>query len=150
MTAGKFSLKLDRSKVIQRHDRRNRTLLMRTGGYSRALMRNQMKRAPKKFPSNSKPGEAPRTREGSLKRNISFAFDSAGPSVVTGPDTFATKTKPRGGKTGAEMLNEGGFASLTKPGGEKVAATFKPRPFTVKPLEGGAEFLATQTAKTPL
>lgn len=150
MLASAFSLKLDRSKVLERHDRRGRTLLMRTGGYSRALMRNQMKRAPKKHPSNSKPGEAPRTREGSLKRNISFAFDSGGPSVVTGPDSFATRTKPRGGKTGAELLNEGGFASLAKPKGEKVAAAFKPRPFTVKPLEGGAEFMAQQTAKIPL
>lgn len=188
-----FSMFLDRSNVFERLDRRNKTLLLRTGGFTRTAMKNQMKRAPKKktiqraidddgaevlidnagrmhrrdgtylpashadkivqaqrVHNNSKPGEPPYAREGSLKRLIYFGFDPAGPSVVVGPMRFATRTRPGGGKSVPELLNEGGVAKLAMPGGETVSATFKPRPFTPRPLAAGAEFLARETEKVPL
>lgn len=143
------SMFLDRSKVFKALDRKRQVVLLRTGGYTRTIMRNSMKRAKKGPGGGSKPGQPPRYRIGTLRNKIAFGFDPRTESVVVGTENFRTKTKPAGGKTTAELINEGGTARITTPAGV-TRASYAPRPFTPPAEAAGAVFFNDLIESTPL
>lgn len=200
MTNVNFKMFFDRQGVAKRVDRKQRTVLVRTGGYTRTVMRNSMKKAGKdksavirvvdddgnevfiddkgrvrngngrylpkahaarvraraakaqtkaqRVSGGSKPGQPPRYRKGDL-RKIYFGYDDRRKSVVTGPTVYRTKTRPAGGKTTAELINEGGAAQIATPAGV-TKATFQPRPFTPPAFDAGQKKYLELTASTPL
>lgn len=184
---------IDKSTVFQALDRKRRTVLARTGGYTRTSMRNSMKRAPKKkriqravdedgreilfdrrgrmhtadgrflprehaakiikrqrTTTSSREGQPPYYREGSLRRLIYFGYDPNEQSIVTGPTLFKpSKVRPAHGKTTPELINEGGFANVLKPGGGNIRTEYKPRPFTPPAAAKGSKFFHEQIEKSP-
>lgn len=188
----KQSMFLDRSKVFKALDRKRQVVLLRTGGYTRKIMRNSMKRAPKargvvraldddgrtvyiepngrmhddrgrflpvshakkivrrqRNATSSPVGRPPNYRKGTLRNKIGFGFDEQRQSVVVGTEDFQTKTHPAGGKTTAELINEGGAARITTPAGV-TRATYAPRPFTPPAEAAGALFFNDLIETTPL
>lgn len=188
----KTSMFLDRSKVFKALDRKRQVVLLRTGGYTRKIMRNSMKRAPRakgvvraidedgrtvyiepngrmhddrgrflpvsharkivrrqRNASSSRPGTPPNYRKGTLRHKIAFGFDEKSQSVIVGTERFATKTRPAGGKTTAELINEGGAANITTPAGV-TRASYAPRPFTPPAEAAGVVFFNQLIESTPL
>lgn len=183
---------LDNPRVIKALGAKNATILRRTGGYTKRVMRNSMKKAPKtkvvikavdddgreifidekgrmhtadgrflpkshaskivrkqRLGRSSRRGKPPNYIKGGLRNNIEFSFDPTRQTVVTGPSAFRSKTKPGGGMTTPELLNEGGFAKLATPGGTEKT-DFEPHPFTPPAFDAGITFYKKLVAETPL
>lgn len=99
----------DSEGVMRRLSAGERRLFVRYGGAVRTIARRSMRPGGKKGVS-AKPGEPPRTHEGSLRRLLFFAYEPESHSVVVGPAKFKSKAGGAGGKTVPEILEYGGTA----------------------------------------
>jgi hypothetical protein len=120
----------DKSAILARMDRKTARALLSTGAFTRTVMKRGMRKRKK----ISQPGEFPSAHDGRLRNLIFFAHEPSSKSVVVGPLIFQSKRQtPTGGKTGAQLLNEGGTAVRRRLGGRRVAKRivrgYRPRPF---------------------
>lgn len=125
-----FKMFLDRPEILKRIDTKRRRVLFRTGGFGRQVMKRQMRKGGKKR-KQSKPGEAPRTHVGLLRKLIYFGLADDGETVVIGPQYTGQSrtTQAAGGKPVPQLLNEGGRAALAFPDGNVETVEYLPRPF---------------------
>lgn len=117
------SLFFDHEKLKRHLGRKESRVLSRTGAYARTVMRNKIKKAPKKARSSSRYPRYHKNKDGGL-RKVLFSYDPTKGSVIIGPRKFRQRgfyqlsddsrrrTNP-GGKTVPQMLNEGGVATQT-------------------------------------
>jgi len=124
-------LKTDYSpfKMIDRVERKNRRVLFRLGGYTRTIMKRLIRVRKRKVSSPGRPPFA-RSAKSPLRRLIAFKVTGS-ESVATGPLLFRSRAlEPGGGKTGAQLLNEGGSAvQVNKAGRKSNVMRYRARPF---------------------
>ena len=123
-----FGMFLDRPHIAGKLGRKGTVVLNKTGGFTRYKMKNYVARKRAKKRKRSKPGEPPLKHEGSIWRTIFYGASSkegqAIDGIIVGPIGFAGSTV-----TVPQLLNEGGTARITLPGGRRVTANYLPRPF---------------------
>lgn len=130
----------DSDKVLRRIHKRERVILLRTGGYGRAVMRRSIKRRKSVSPINSAPHAHVSGNRGF--KQVLFGINPLDLSVTIGHLPYPRrKRRTRGGeerrlsalKPTPQLINEGGFARLmTKSEGGRrrlVNARYRPRPF---------------------
>lgn len=124
----------DRSKVLDRLEKKRARVLARTGGYTRSAMQRSMRYVTGKG-KPSKPGKPPKARRKNplLRKLIAFGLDS-NDTVVVGPLASKSSTTVNV----PELLNEGGTARIVLPGGERVRARYMPRPFATPDSPAGS------------
>lgn len=81
----------DRGAVLDAMDKATRRAMMRTGGYTRKVARNSMRK--KKGPAP--PGSPPNVHVGHIKNLLYFAYDTQTKSLVVGPVGFKNSPVPR-------------------------------------------------------
>ena len=149
-----FRFIADSQAVLAAMDRKERRVLGRTGGNGRRIMQNFLRSvnrgADRKFKqalidfrnrkltkkqlesarkaTASTPPDPPRQHVGTLRRMVFYAVDRDGSSVVIGPLQFQSDSKPEGGKTGAQLLEEGGRLTIKRKQFRKTV-TVAPRPW---------------------
>lgn len=84
-----------------------------------------------KSKKSSSPGESPRGKVGTLRKQTAFALDTVTDTVVIG--VIPLKTKGQGklltSASVPQLLEEGGRERLTFKSGVKENATYLPRPY---------------------
>lgn len=126
--------------------------MARLGGFGRTTMQRLLRH--KK--GASKPGQPPHSHRdiggntGALRRLIEFGYDTEKKELVVGPHRIDSPTKPLGGKTVPQLLNEGGEAFVYKLGGGSVLAHFEARPFVEPALKKTITKLAELIRTIPL
>lgn len=117
----------DQRALLNRIDKKNRRVLIRTGAYGKGIVKRSMKKAPRetmtvlhrrrdgtlvarnkrlKRYKSSPPGSPPFVRKGQLKRFTDYYLGETGRSVVVGPYKLPSKT--RSSKPVPQVLEEGG------------------------------------------
>jgi hypothetical protein len=109
----------DRQAVISAVDRATRKVLSAFG----AFVRTTAKHSIRKRKAVSQPGSPPSSHVGTLKRLIFFGYDPARKSVVIGPTPFRSEVEA------PPLLEYGGRALCKDRKGNRVMATYRPRPF---------------------
>ena len=143
---------LDRRPVINALDRKYRTVMARLGGFARTTMQRLMRNRK----GASKPGQPPHSHKdyagnaGKLRSLIEFGYDTEKKELVVGPHKITSSTRPQGGKTVPQLLNEGGEAFVYKLGGGSVLKHFEPRPFVEPALKKTITKLADLIRTIPL
>lgn len=131
-----FKSAVDFKLIERRLRRKKRTILFRTGGWTLKILRQAIGRGKK----SSRPGQAPKGKVGTLKRQTAFAVEPETDTVVIG--VIPLKTKGTGklltSASVPQELEEGGRERLTMPGGAKVTVTYLPRPY-LGPIQPRAE-----------
>lgn len=112
----------DTEGVVRRLSAGERRLFVRYGGAVRTIARRSMRPGGKKY-ATARPGEPPRTHEGSLRRLLFFAYEPDAHTVVIGPALFSARSKAGGGKTVPELMERGGSVPAN---GRVVTADRKP------------------------
>jgi hypothetical protein len=120
----------DKPGILQRMDRKTARVLSSTGAFTRTVMKRGMRKRKK----IGGPGEFPSAHDGRLRNLIFFSHEPSTKSVVVGPLIFQSKRQvATGGKTGAQLLNEGGTAVRRRLVGRRAARRmvrrYRPRPF---------------------
>lgn len=136
----------DRAIVADAVDKATKKVLSMQGAYVRTAARHRIKAAAPGV--HAKPGESPKSHEGSLKRFLYFAFNPANQSVLVGPQ-ISGKSMARS-KPIPAVLEYGGMARVpiakaSPTGGVDVewkTVNLKPRPFMGPALEASKPKLA--------
>ena len=81
----------DRGVVLDAMDKASRRAMMRTGGYTRKVARNSMKKKKGAAPA----GSPPHVHIGHVKNLLYFAYDTQQKSLVVGPVGFKDSPVPR-------------------------------------------------------
>jgi hypothetical protein len=145
----------DRPKVIAAIGRQSATVLARTGGFARQVMKRGMRRRE----AISAPGAYPSAHGGkgaSLLRDlIFFGYDSRNKSVAVGPVLLTPDhTIVSGTNKVPKLVNQGGRITrrVSKRGGgtKVVSQNYRPRPFVDLTAPLAAKALADNMAKAPL
>lgn len=112
----------DSRKVLVAADQGKRRALSRFGAYTRRSARQSIRRRKRA----SRPGEAPTSRKGQLKRFLFFAYESQGESVVIGPAKLSGSTFSI-----PEIIEHGGTVSVTtgRKRRRRLRARYAARPF---------------------
>ena len=163
-TWGSVHVRVEPAKLSKAIDRKNRTVLNRTGGFGRKTMRrlfrtapNQRKPPKRKYKRDGTETDgykrwlmkreaektrkrAPYDRGGALKKLTFYAIDEESGSVLIGPAFFdGTGTvQPVTHKSGASLLDQGGQAKMLvykKSGPEWVVRKWRPYPFREPTME---------------
>ncbi|MEM9354137.1 MAG: hypothetical protein AAGA92_14095 [Planctomycetota bacterium] len=131
----KLDIALDLRELNRRREVQKRRVLYRMGRYGQQVLRRLIRRGKKA----SKPGQPPRARtkkngvKSNFKKLARFFVNADDGSVSVGlMDAKFQGTRPDGGKTVAQLLNEGGPAKIND---AAVPARFRPRPFTDPTLD---------------
>lgn len=109
----------DRKAVMDAVDPATRRALSRFGAFVRQRARTSIR--PRR--EVSRPGSPPSSHVGTLRRLIFFAFDRESQSVVIGPTLFRPDSRVPG------LLEYGGEATGTGPGGQTRRLRYRPRPY---------------------
>jgi hypothetical protein len=144
----------DSKAVTSRMDAVTRRALSKFGAYVRSDAKRSIRKAAqgkKGWSKPSKPGTPPRSRIGTLKQHIYFAYEPTKRNVVIGPALLA-----RARTDNLVMLEHGGQRQMTLPtyGNQKVTtrAKYPARPFMRPALERNMPMAASlykdQLAKT--
>ena len=110
----------DRPAVRNAVDKATRKVLSRFGAFVRTTARSSIRRRKRV----SKPGEAPTSWTGLLKRFVFFSYDAGSRSVVIGP--------VRLNRTDGEaprLLEHGGQATRRDRSGKSRRVEYEPRPY---------------------
>lgn len=110
----RFEMFFNRAAVTSAFDKKELTVLRRTGGFGRQKIRRSIRPGGKKG-KKSAPGEPPRYHERgfvSLKDGVYFFADLNLGTVIIGPNKLTTKVRPMGKASGAQMLEEGGAGQI--------------------------------------
>ncbi len=160
-----FDMFFDRQKVINSIDRKSRQVLTRSGAFGRRVMRNKIRKAPKRQ-SKTRSSLFPRYHGSSNSgiRLILFGYDPRRQTTIIGPLKFdanrprASKrgrrivTKPVG-KTIPELLNEGGQAQQIDEQlngrRETRRINYRKHPYRDFSMQPTMEFFARQMATLP-
>jgi len=132
----KFSMFFDKATVLRAVDRAERRVLAKAG----AFVRQRAKSAVRRRKRVSRPGQAPSSHAGHLRRLILFGYDRAASSVVIGPLLFRSAGEP----TVPELLEFGGVVTRERKGrrrrtmGVRRTMRYRPRPFMGPALEAEA------------
>ena len=132
----KFSMFFDKGAVLRAVDRAERRVLAKAG----AFVRRRAKSAVRRRKRVSRPGQAPSSHAGHLRRLIFFGYDRAASSVVIGPLLFRSRSSP----TVPELLEFGGVVTRERKGrrrrvrGTRRTMRYRPRPFMGPALEAEA------------
>jgi len=110
----------DRKKVMSAVDKATGRVLSRFGAFVRQTAKSSIRR--RKNPS--KPGQAPTSWIGLLKKFLFFSFDRSKRSVVIGP---ARLNKPS--NDAPEVLEHGGTASRRDRKGKRRTTRYRARPY---------------------
>jgi hypothetical protein len=109
----------DRQAVLGAVDKATRRVLSKFG----AFVRTAAKHSIRKRKAVSEPGSPPSSHVGTLRRLIFFGYDPARKSVVIGPAPFRNEVEA------PPLLEYGGRASRKDRKGNRVTATYRPRPY---------------------
>lgn len=110
----------DRNAVLSATDRATRKVLSRFGAFVRTTARSSIR----KRKSVSKPGQAPTSWTGLLKKFLFFSFDRRERSVVIGPVRLN-----RSGGEAPGLLEHGGSAVRRDRRGKRRHRQYRPRPY---------------------
>lgn len=110
----------DRKKVTSAVDRATRKVLSRFGAFVRTAARSSIRRRK----SVSKPGQAPTSWTGLLKKFLFFSYDRQKRSVVIGP----VRLNKRGGEA-PSLLEHGGSAARRDRKGKRRMMRYRARPY---------------------
>lgn len=131
----------DRATVQSALDEHERRVLSRTGAFGRQVMRNSIRKRPKRNYTPKPPFPRYRVHRNTGLRLIFFVYSPFTGSVVIGPVRFKNATKRvwhnriefwnYGSKTVPELLNEGGIVHVTQKyrSGNTYSRTFNYRRF---------------------
>lgn len=134
----------DRDRIIRAMDAKTRTVLAKTGGFTRLVMKRAMRKVTKKR-NVSQPGEYPLAHEGTLRRLIFFGYDLPSKSLVVGPTLFKGKRGSGSTKTVPELVNYGGVARRMASTG-RVVQHYRPRPFVALTMPAAIRVLRENMA----
>ena len=110
----------DRAAVLGAVDRATRKVLSRFGAFVRTTARSSIRRRK----NISRPGQAPTSWTGLLKKFLFFSFDRASRSVVIGPVRLS---ESRG--EAPPLLEHGGTATRTDRQGRNERVVYERRPY---------------------
>lgn len=159
-----FSYFLDRPAVERRVERKKLRTLKATGFFGRRVMRNSIRKAPKKY--RPTPGRPPRYHgKNSHIRRILFGLNGSD-GLVIGAMALNSRTvswtsqgvvyrqSPAAGKTVPELIDQGGEAirTITYHSGQTTKETiqYDAFPFTEPALEPTQQFLLDRLKNDPL
>jgi hypothetical protein len=143
-------------KLEKAVDQKTKTVLSKTGLFTRQAVRKTLRKRPKKAAlaryrramedrrrrqasaeeveaarkqTVSPPDEPPFQHVGTLRKLVFYAYDRHRKTVVIGPLKFnSPRARPTGGKTGAELLEAGGQI-IVRTRHSRYTALVKPRPY---------------------
>ena len=110
----------DRKAVLRATDRATRKVLSRFGAFVRRAARSSIRRRKRV----SKPGQAPTSWTGLLKKFLFFSFDRQSRSVVVGPVRLN-----RSGGEAPGLLEYGGSSPRRDRKGKRPVMRYRPRPY---------------------
>jgi len=143
-----FDMFFDRPHVMARLDKKRLRVLSRVGAYTMGAMRKSMRRAKEGDNLPSVAPKPPKSRMGQLRNFTFFGLDRQKQETVVGPAKLGS-----GSVSVPRVLDEGGMAQVTLPGGEMVLARYLPRPFagpTSPAFLAGNRFFEQLIKETPL
>jgi hypothetical protein len=114
------NLFFDRTIVTDAMDKKTLASLSRIGAFVQTRAKRKM-RPGGKGNKTARPGEAPRTHAGDLRKRLYFAWDPSSRSVVVGPEKYRSGRVPR-------LMEEGGQQTIIDRG-RTVRAMYSPHPY---------------------
>ncbi len=145
---------LDRPTIQEALENKYRRDMMSLGYCLRKVMRNLLRYRKRKSAEGKPPSvhQASKGGQSALKALIEFGYDRTTRSLVCGPQLITSPTLPLGGKSVPRLLDQGGQAYIRSFGGQKVLATFGPRPFVKPSLDAtlGSNKIREIIEKNPL
>lgn len=108
----KTTFRIDDERLIGLVGNDARRALMRLGGWIRVTAQRSMRRVDPATGKPSRPGDAPRAREGILRLKVEFAYDTKTNRLVVGPEIVRRNNKgqPESPNGVPNLMEFGGFA----------------------------------------